>query len=108
MDETATITLGYSVAKPVETQEDCDRYSAMAKAVNEHNWACAVGDMTWSIEDKPDRYEVVEGGALPEPTPAPPSLEDKIAELQAAQTDTDSLMVDQEYRLTLLELGITE
>ena len=27
---------------------------------------------------------------------------------QAAQTDTDSLMVDQEYRLTLLELGLTD
>lgn len=27
--------------------------------------------------------------------------------LQSAQTDTDSLMVDQEYRLTLLELGVT-
>lgn len=27
---------------------------------------------------------------------------------QSAQTDTDSLMVDQEYRLTLLELGVTD
>ena len=27
--------------------------------------------------------------------------------MESAQTDTDSLMVDQEYRLTLLELGIT-
>ena len=30
-----------------------------------------------------------------------------VAALQSAQTDTDSLMVDQEYRLTLLELGLT-
>lgn len=35
-------------------------------------------------------------------------LPETLATLQAAQTDTDSLMVDQEYRLTLLELGITE
>lgn len=27
--------------------------------------------------------------------------------LQSAQNDTDSLMVDQEYRLTMLELGLT-
>ena len=35
-------------------------------------------------------------------------LPETLAALQAAQTDTDSLMVDQEYRLTLLELGIAE
>ena len=35
-------------------------------------------------------------------------LPETLAALQAAQADTDSLMVDQEYRLTLLELGITE
>ena len=35
-------------------------------------------------------------------------LPETLEALQSAQTDTDSLMVDQEYRLTLLELGITE
>lgn len=34
-------------------------------------------------------------------------LPETLEALTAAQTDTDSLMVDQEYRLTLLELGIT-
>ena len=34
------------------------------------------------------------------------ALPETLAALQAAQTDTDSLMVDQEYRLTLLELGV--
>ena len=34
-------------------------------------------------------------------------LPETLEALQAAQTDTDSLMVDQEYRLTLLELGLT-
>lgn len=35
-------------------------------------------------------------------------LPETLEALTAAQTDTDSLMVDQEYRLTLLELGIKE
>ena len=33
---------------------------------------------------------------------------DTLAALQAAQADADALNVDQAYRLTLLELGITE
>ena len=35
------------------------------------------------------------------------TLPETLAALQSAQTDTDTLMVDQEYRLTLLELGVT-
>ena len=35
-------------------------------------------------------------------------LPETLAALQAAQTDADALNVDQAYRLTLLELGITE
>ena len=35
-------------------------------------------------------------------------LPETLEALQSAQTDTDSLMVDQEYRLTLLELGVEE
>lgn len=35
------------------------------------------------------------------------ALRKSFATMESAQTDTDSLMVDQEYRLTLLELGIT-
>ena len=35
------------------------------------------------------------------------TLPETLAALQSAQTDTNSLMVDQEYRLTLLELGLT-
>ena len=30
------------------------------------------------------------------------------AEVDAVQHDTDALLVDQEFRLTLLELGLTE
>ena len=35
-------------------------------------------------------------------------LPDIVKALQLAQSDTDALMVDQEYRVTLLELGVTE
>ena len=55
------ITLGFTIAKPVETQEQCTDYAAMAEAVNAHNAACGVGDMLWVIEDKADCYEVAEG-----------------------------------------------
>lgn len=107
MSET-TISPGYSISKPVLTQEQCDAYSAMAAAVNAHNAACAVGDMTWTIEDKAGCYEVVEAGVLPEPEPASPSLKEQLAALQTAQNDTDAMTVEQEYRLTLLELGVTD
>ena len=36
------------------------------------------------------------------------SLAKQVAALQTAQSDTDALCVEQEYRLTLLELGITD
>lgn len=35
------------------------------------------------------------------------TLPETLAALQSAQTDTDSLVVDQEYQLTMLELGVT-
>lgn len=35
-------------------------------------------------------------------------LPETVAQLKAAQADTDAMTVDQEYRLTLLELGVTE
>ena len=92
------IILGYTLAKPVVTQAQCDAYAAMAQAVNAHNAACAVGDTLWTIEDKEDCYTVTEDGTVPEPeTPAP-----------AAEDDLAALMVDHEYRITLLELGVAE
>lgn len=79
------ITLGYTLAKPVETQEQCTAYAAMAEAVNAHNAACAVGDTLWSIEDMADCYEVAEGGTVPEPEPAStlPTTEERLAALEA-------------------------
>lgn len=103
------ITLGSTITKPVETQEQCTAYAAMAEAVNAHNAACAVGDTLWGIEDKADCYEVAEGGTVPEPEPAStlPTTEERLEALEAGQADADALNVDQAYRLTLLELGLT-
>lgn len=80
-----TITLGYTLAKPVETQEQCTAYAAMAEAVNAHNAACAVGDTLWSIEDEADCYEVAKGETVPEPEPAStlPTTEERLAALEA-------------------------
>jgi hypothetical protein len=79
------IVLGYTLAKPVTTQEECTAYAAMAEAVNAHNAVCAVGDTLWGIEDKADCYEVAEGGTVPEPEPAStlPTTEERIAALEA-------------------------
>ena len=35
-------------------------------------------------------------------------LPETVADLQAAQSDTDAMVVDHEYRMTMLELGLTE
>jgi hypothetical protein len=79
------IILGYALAKPVETQEQCTAYAAMAEAVNAHNAACAVGDTLWGIEDKADCYEVAEDETVPEPEPASalPTTEERLAALEA-------------------------
>lgn len=102
---------GAKIQKPVITQEACDAYSAVVDAITAHNAAAAVGEALWSMDDQPEAYVVVEAGTQPDPADAPkptPTLEERLATMESAQTDTDSLMVDQEYRLTLLELGITE
>lgn len=101
---------GAKILKPVITQEACDAYSAVVDAINAHNAAAAVGEALWSMDDQPEFYVVVEAGTQPDPADAPkptPTLEERLATVESAQTDTDSLVVDQEYRLTLLELGVT-
>nr|DAQ46848.1 MAG TPA: hypothetical protein [Caudoviricetes sp.] len=101
---------GTKIPKPVITQEECDTYSAVVDAVTAHNAGASVGDALWSMDDQPEAYVVVEAGTQPDPADAPkppPTPEERLATMEAAQNDTDSLMVDQEYRLTLLELGVT-
>ena len=91
-----TITLGYTLAKPVETQEQCTAYAAMAEAVNAHNAACAVGNTLWSIEDKADCYEVAEGETVPEPEPADPAptMDERVGALESANDDIILMMAD--------------
>lgn len=43
-----------------------------------------------------------------DPPEEPPTMEEQLAALQTALDDADAMNVDQEYRLTLLELGIEE
>lgn len=62
------IKIGYALAKPVETQTQCDAYTAMVEAVNDHNAACAVGDTLWVIEDGTDSYTVAADVVVREPT----------------------------------------
>ena len=98
---------GTKIQKPVITQAECDAYSAVADAITAHN---AAGEALWSMDDQPEAYVVVEAGTQPDPADAPkptPTLEERMATVESAQTDTDSLVVDQEYRLTMLELGVT-
>ena len=102
---------GAKIQKPVITQAECDAYSAVVDAISAHNAAAAVGEALWSMDDQPEAYVVVEAGTQPDPADAPkptPTLEERLAAVEAAQADADTLNVGQAYRLTLLELGITE
>lgn len=101
---------GTKIQKPVITQAECDAYSAVVDAIIAHNEAVAVGDALWAMDDRADAYVVVECGTKTDSAdgPKPPrTLEERLAALQAAQDDADALNVDQEYRMTLLELGLT-
>ena len=70
----------------------------------------AVGEVLWSMDDQPEAYVVIEAGTQPDPADVPkptPTLDERLAAMESTQTDTDSLVVDQEHRLTMLELGVT-
>ena len=77
------ITLGYTLEKPVETQEQCDAYTAMAQAVTAHNAACTVGDTLWTIEDNESSYAVADGGTVREPTAEELAAQEEAAKKQA-------------------------
>ena len=122
--EEATIRPGYTV--PTETAGTPADYSAIEAAVNAHNQSAQPGEAYWGIRLCGAEYEVYEYGEVPQPPTAEElaaqeaaqqkaaakqkavdTLPGTLTALQSAQNDIDSLMVDQEYRLTLLELGVT-
>ena len=76
------IALGYTLAKPVATQEECTAYAAMAQAVNDHNAACGDGDTRWMIEDGESCYTVA---AVPPPTAEELAALEKAKEAAAAE-----------------------
>ena len=116
------ITLGHTLKKPVETQKQCDAYTDMVYAVTEHNAACAIGDTLWNLDESEGGYTIVEGETLRAATAEElaaqeearrkqaerEALPETVKALQAALEDADALNVDQEYRLTLLELGLSD
>ena len=85
---------GTKILKPVITQEECDAYSAVVDAITAHNAAAAVGDALWSMDDQPEAYVVVEAGTQLNPADAPkpaPTLEERLATMEAAQTQMAQL-----------------
>ena len=76
------IALGYTLAKPVETQDECTAYAAMAQAVNDHNAACGDSDTRWMIEDGKSGYTVA---AVPPPTAEELAAQEKAKEAAAAE-----------------------
>lgn len=98
-------------------------YTALAQAVSEHNDAAATGEHYWGVALANGTYTVYEAGTVPPPPTAEElaaqeeaarkqaereALPDTVKALQAAQADTDALAVDQEYRVAMLELGLTD
>lgn len=76
------IALGYTLAKPVATQDECTAYAAMAQAVNNHNAACEDSDTRWMIEDGESCYTVA---AVPPPTAEELATQEKAKEAAAAE-----------------------
>lgn len=98
-------------------------YTAIAQAVSEHNDAAATGEHYWGIVLDGGNYTVYAAGTVPPPPTVEElaakeaerkkaeereALPDTVKALQAAQADTDALAVDQEYRVAMLELGLTD
>nr|DAG23276.1 MAG TPA: hypothetical protein [Caudoviricetes sp.] len=98
-------------------------YTAIAQAVSEHNDAAATGEHYWGVALANGTYTVYEAGAVPPPptteelaaqeaerkkAEAREKLPERVDALQAALADADALNLDQDYRLTLLELGVTD
>lgn len=95
-----TITLGYTLAKPVTTQEEFTAYAAMAQAVNDHNAACTDGDTRWMIEDGESSYTVA---AVPPPTAEELAAQEKAKEEAAAEAKKKAALEAVPGRVDALE-----
>ena len=82
------ISVGYSIKKPIKTQEDCNLYSEMILKINEHNNNATPGEHIWVIDDKEDHYEIIESGIVPtEEEALKPHKEEKITESKTALSE---------------------
>ena len=59
----------------------------------------------WKKHDLPTRQEKE---AAEKKQKEQEKLPETVAALKAAQSDTDEMVVDQEYRITMLELGVSD
>lgn len=94
------IALGYTLAKPVETQGQCIAYAAMAQAVNDHNAACGDSDTRWMIEDGENCYTVA---AVPPPTAEELAAQEKVKEEAAAEAKKKAELETVPGRMDALE-----
>lgn len=94
------IVLGYTLAKPVVTQEECTAYAAMAEAVNAHNAACPEFGTRWMIEDGESSYTVA---AVPPPTAEELAAQEKAKEEAAAEAKKKAALEAVPGRVDALE-----
>ena len=126
--ETPDLTLGYLVydTEPVEHpavegMEEVSHYETVAEYPNGGRDVRKVVDRpgvqareAWTEQVPIQRYvrytaeELAAREEARKKQEAKDKLPETVAALQAALEDADALNVDQEYRLTLLELGITD
>ena len=99
------IVLGYTLAKPVATQEECTAYAAMAQAVNDHNADCTDGDTRWRIEDGESGYTVA---AVPPPTAEELAAQEKAKEAAAAEAKKKAELEAVPERMDALEAAMLD
>ena len=90
--ESKNIGIGYTLPKPVVTQEECDAYFKMATAINEHNFSGTSGDYYWEIQENDDYFEIVQGDPFP--------TDDSLVKESAQQKISESKTALAEYLAT--------
>lgn len=89
--------------------EETVSYEQIEAAVEEHNAAAVPGDKYWYISMDDNQYTVCEGNVVPEPEPDPePSDTPTDTPAPTEEDDLAALVVDHEYRLSLLEFEMAD